>query len=195
MSRKFLLAVAIAAITFGGVVNQANASLVGGGPVDSTVFTAAGLGTSGWSYESGGVSAFAGAATGTLELSLADYNDTFGVSNTSKTSSRVIFTETQANGTAASINSSYSPYLLYLSSPGGEDDGSPADTSATLYSNGSSNGTDGGQAGLAVYHDNSSQEYAFFFDDGGPSGETCSGTTYSRTCHGVENPKLRQRLQ
>jgi len=160
---------------------SANATPVAGGPVDSSVFTAAGLGTTGWSYDGSNVSSFSGSATGTLELSLASFNDTFGYSKTDGTAKTGVFTGSTTDGTSATINPAYAPYMLYFSSPGGS--GDPSDTAATLFSNGTSSGTDGGQAGLAIFYNSALKAYALFFDDGGPTGQTCTGPEFNRHCN------------
>jgi hypothetical protein len=160
---------------------SAHATPVGGGPVDSAVFTAAHLTTTGWSYDGNSVSAFSGSATGTLDLSLADYNDTFGYSKANGTALTPVFSGTNSDGTSATINPTYNPYLLYFSSPGGA--GNPSDSPATLFSNGTAIGTDSGQANLAIFYNASLSEYALFFDDGGPAGETCTGGIFNRRCN------------
>ncbi len=175
VSRKSFLVAAGLAVMAGLGAGSAHAALVGGGPVDSGVFTAAGLNPStAWTYDGASVSAstFSGSATGTLDLAMADYNDTFGYTEINHNDPTVVFSKNGSSDTAT-IDPSFSPYLLYFSSPGGS--GSPSDTKATLYSNGTSNGTDSGQANLAIYFNAGLDEYALFFDDGGPAGQTCTG--------------------
>lgn len=141
------------------------------GPVSSGVFTAAGLNQSDYSYIGSSTPDFTTKGTGTLTLNSASYADSFGAVSAPFTSpqQQVIFAAGTQVGTTVAINPKFNPFAFYFASSGGGS-GLGADVPSTLYSDGVGNSDDFGQANLAIYYDAATGTYAFFFDDGGPSG-------------------------
>jgi hypothetical protein len=175
---KFLSSAAVAVVGF-GMMAAAQAAPVGGGPVDSSVFTAAGLGNgTGWSYVTppeifgdagtGGNGALVIGGVAEFELRVAGYRHQFGVAddvNNHQNPTVIFDTNSVGVGATASFTAAIpgSDYVFFFKTlDAGSDNG-------TIYSD-DSNGTDG-QLDMAIYLKDG--VYAFFFDDGGPAGESC----------------------
>ncbi|MBL8703596.1 MAG: PEP-CTERM sorting domain-containing protein [Rhodospirillales bacterium] len=180
---KFLSAAAGAVVGF-GMMAAAQAAPVGGGPVDSSVFTAAGLGNgTGWSFVSpeifggpaSGNGAFVSGGVAEFELRVAGYGHKFGAADyADHNPSSVIFnTAIDAVGTIkafANPDPSAGSFVFFfetICSNCSSDDG-------TIYSDGTRENDFYGQLDMAVYLKDG--VYAFFFDDGGPDG-------YSQACY------------
>lgn len=179
---KFL-SVAAGAVVGLGMMAAAQAAPVGGGPVDSTVFTAAGLGNgTGWTLVSipeifgggSGNGAFVNGGSAEFELRVASYGHKFGAADYSDHSpANTIFnTAVDSVGAVKSFTNpdgtgSFVFFFETLCSNCSSDDG-------TIYTDGTRNNDGLEQLDIAIYLKDG--VYAFFFDDGGPNG-------YSQPCH------------
>jgi hypothetical protein len=163
-------------------IPNANATVtVTGGPVSASQFIADGITSGSFGYVGSSTGAFTVGGTGTLTITGSSYADTFGYVKASNHSDAiVVFTDAAQPGAVVTITPSYSPFVFYFATGGSGGDEHGSDSAAKLYSDGLSNDTDNGQADLAIYK-STTGEYAFFFDDGGPSGCTNS--------HGSCTPK------
>lgn len=147
----------------------ARATPVAGGPVDSSVFSAAGLGSgAGYSYLGASTGSFTGSGGGSLTLRSSTYADSFGYSDTGHGTPTVIFGTNAAQGATATINPLVQPFLFYFNTQGSGGSGPGSDPAATVYTDGFKTPSTASQVGLAIYK--SGNMYALFFDDGGPSG-------------------------
>lgn len=169
--QRLAFAAALTVSTIGG----AHATLIGG-----PVTTAFG-GSTTYTFVGTSTNAFTLAGGGTLTLNSSNFADSFGTAATDHTNMATIFTNKDSVGTTRSISPGYSPFLLFFKSAGdGAGNGECSinlgnDCSATLFSDGTNaggagGGNDGGQANLAIYYASSTNTYALFFDDGGPTG-------------------------
>ena len=131
----------------------------------------AGAATSGqWSYVGQTTNSFTLAGTGTLDLRLSTFTDSFGYSKTNYSSMNTVFSGTSANGSTAAINPGYQPFLFWFNA---------ADGSNQFNSNNNTTWTDGNettpffgydQGSIDIFQDGATGTYAFFYDDGGPQG-------------------------
>jgi hypothetical protein len=168
----FIAAVATAAIMTGlGQMGAQATPIVIGGPLTATQFMNASIDTGTYSYLGSSTSVFTGTGSGTMTLAESTFSDTFGYANASYGAAHTVFVNSTDAPSTATISPSYSPFVFFFATGGSGGYGQGADSPATLYSDGHTNGTDGGQANLAIYKSTTGQ-YAFFFDDGGPSGTT-----------------------
>lgn len=189
---KFLFGAASAVVGL-GMMAAAQAAPVGGGPVDSSVFTAAGLGNgTGWSYVTppeifgdagtGGNGALVIGGVAEYELRVAGYRHQFGVAddvNNHQNPSVIFDTNSVGVGATSSFTAAIpgSDYVFFFKTlDAGSDNG-------TIYSD-DSDGTNG-QLDMAIYLKDG--VYAFFFDDGGPGGTYECGYRGHDTCNNDDN--------
>jgi hypothetical protein len=134
-------------------------------------FTAAGLGAiGGWTlvspevFGTGGNGFFSGGGTATFTLKLADYNHLFGTATTAHTGETAIFNSSiDAIGSSKSFVPVSNPFLFFFETINSD----PLDDGRVFSDNFRED--DGlGQLDMFVYQQGST--FAFFFDDGGPSG-------------------------
>ncbi len=141
---------------------------VSGGPLDAADFMADNITSGTFSYVGNHVADFSGSGSGVLTVTSATFRDTFGYTNSAYGNAVQVFSSSQSAPVVATISPTYAPFVFYFFSDGSSA-GRGSDSDATLFSNGHSIGTDAGQTNLAIY-ESTTGEYAFFFDDGGPSG-------------------------
>jgi len=159
-----LAAAAVLGMTFAAAAAQAAPVL--GSSVDSSVFSAALGSTSGWAFLGTNTSVFTGTGSGTISLRSASFDDSFGYSNDSHSTSTQVFAAGASVGSTATI-AGYSPsYEFYFASnaPGTQDDN-------TRYTDGTGTGGQYAyQGAIDIFKDAATNTWAFFYDDGGPSG-------------------------
>ena len=167
-----ILAGAVVAI---GVAGGAQASS-SGGTVSNADFNAAlgaGAATSGaWSYLGNTAAAFTLPGSGQLTLRVSAFADSFGYSGTSAggyANQTQVFASNAAVGSVVSITPGFSPFLFYFqANPSGtSDDG-------LRRTDGSGTGAALSQTDLDIFYNAGTNTYAFFFDDGGPTGSSFS---------------------
>lgn len=185
------------------------AALIDGGPVDGSVFAAAGLGDgSGWSHfvlpqifgtGPGSNGMFVDGGTATFVLRSASYGHKFGVADyydhspssvifdtTNPSNDNPMATDTFSNPDTVGAFFNYVFFFQTLCS-------SCSDDSGKIYSDGSRYNDGLNQLDMAVYAKDG--VLALFFDDGGPSGyhESCSWVydkkkdKYKKKCEDVPN--------
>ncbi len=165
---KFKTLFTAAAIAVGAFCGTAQAAPVLGSHVDSAVFASTIGSTAGWSYLGLSTSPFIGAGVGELEIRGGNFLNSFGYARTNHTGAVEVFGPTATIGSTASI-AGYSPgYIFYLQGD------APIDLidSSRQWTDGANVGGVLGfvQGNLDIFQNASSNSWAFFFDDGGPSG-------------------------
>jgi hypothetical protein len=170
---SLLAAMACAAAMTGVGVTCAHAlPTVSGGPVSASQFNADGITSGTFIYLGDSTAVFTGSGSGTLTLASSSFVDTFGYTSSTYGNAHQVFSNSQSTPVSGVISPGYSPFVFYFATAG-SGHGVGSDSAATLYSNGHTVGGDDGQADLAIYK-SATGSFAFFFDDGGPTGQSCN---------------------
>jgi hypothetical protein len=114
-ARNTLLAAALA-LGFSLTAAGAQASLVLGSSVDSSIFSAAIGSTNGWTFLGTNTSAFTGSGTGTIDLRSAAFADSFGYAKDNHTSLTQVFASGANVGSTATIAGFSPSYEFYFAS-------------------------------------------------------------------------------
>lgn len=157
----------IAAATLAlGVVGGAQATSIGG-TVSNADFIAAVGPLAGWTYVGATAGPFTLPGAGQLELRLSTFPDSFGFSGIGPgyASKTQVFGTGAGVGAVATINPGFSPFVFYF-----ETDPSGSTNDALRRTDGSGTGSALSQTGLDIFFQAATSTYAFFFDDGGPTG-------------------------
>ena len=149
-----------------GVVGGAQAASIGG-TVSNTDFISAVGPLAGWSYLGNSTAAFTLPGTGTLELRVSTFPNSFGYGTLGHGNGTTVFGTGAAVGATASINPGFSPFLFFF-----DTDPSGTADDATRWTDGYTKGPAASQTQLDIFFNASTNTYAFFFDDGGPSGSS-----------------------
>jgi len=176
--RKILLA-ATAALALGAGIQAASAApTINGTPSNTTAgqiatdFANAGILSGTWTLQSP-IPFFASSVTGggTLDLRSSTYGDSFGwAPDGTDTPLHTIFGNAAAAGATAAIAPGVNfDFYFHTDGSGCSDVSLGCDPAGSVFSDGSKSAANLGQVDMAIYEDTQG-DYAFFFDDGGPSG-------------------------
>ncbi len=167
MISKSLLAATVA-ISLALGTGAASAAPVLGSHVDASIFAAVGA-LPGWSFVGQTTSTFTVSGTATLVARHSGYANSFGIALANQSSQTTLFNSSAAIGSTVPV-SGLSPSYVFFASANAN---SPIFDNNTQFSN-TILGVGGllgfFQGDLDIFHNMTTDTWAFFFDDGGGSG-------------------------
>lgn len=165
---KKLLLAGVAATGMTLAAGSAQAALIGGTVSEADFVAAMGsASTAGWAYLGQTTAAFTLPGSGELELRNAAFDNSFGFSGLGPgyANQTVVFGPGAAVGSVAAIAPGFSPFLFFF------DNNRTGANDAMLWTDGRVTGGNWrNQADMDIFFNAGSGTYAFFFDDGGPTG-------------------------
>jgi MYXO-CTERM domain-containing protein len=165
MFRKFILPVAVA---LGISASAASAAPVLSSHVDSSVFSATIGDTSGWAYLGQSTSAFTADGVATLVMRDSSFNDSFGISQLDYSGTVPVFSPGAAVGSTSNVTGYDPSYLFFFRSVGAI---GVFDNNMQFTDGHGSGGLPGSfQGDIDIFHNDATDKWAFFYDDGGESG-------------------------